>query len=72
MDNHFHGTQIAVSDLHILGHLKEYRAEKRFAAHTNVKQTVTSWLQEIKPISSILVSRNHRGHNKLPTIRGFT
>jgi hypothetical protein len=27
MDNHFHRTQIAVSDLHILGPLKEYPAK---------------------------------------------
>jgi len=71
MDNHFHGTQIAISVLHILGRLKDYLTEKRFAAHTNVKQTVTSWLQKLKPISSIPVSRNHRSHSKLPNFRGF-
>jgi len=38
MDNHFHGTQIAVRDLHILGPLKEFLDEKRFATHTIVNQ----------------------------------
>jgi hypothetical protein len=46
-------------------------AEKRFAAHIIVKQTVTSWLQKIKTISSVPVSRNYGSRSKLPTIRGF-
>jgi hypothetical protein len=60
MDNHFHGTQIAVNDLHILGPLKEYPAEKRSAAHTNVKQTITSWLQKIKQIFLFLVTESSK------------
>jgi hypothetical protein len=45
-------SQLAHSDLQLFGSLKKHLADKGFATEADVKQTVTSCLQNLTPLSS--------------------
>jgi hypothetical protein len=43
---------LAPSDFHVCGSVQNYLADKQFAADTDMKQAVISWLQTLSTISS--------------------
>jgi hypothetical protein len=47
MDEASYSSDLALSDFYLLGSLKKYLAGKRFAADADVKQALTSWLEEL-------------------------